>query len=782
LPDSVIIHAMTEPEVKRVHSRQSWRRGLTWVLGSGIALILVWLVWVDYQVRRDFEALQWALPARIYARPAELYTGAHLSITDLTDHLQRLGYRQVDTVSGAGEFTRQGQQLRLQTRGFRFWDGSEPGVMAQIEFAGSRIARVSASAVGGAFEGDVPLVRLEPVEIAQINPDTGEDRLPVSLTQVPDALVNAIIAVEDQRFYQHWGVDPKGILRALWVNLRRGEVAQGGSTLTQQLVKNLYLTQDRTLRRKIEEAVMALALELHFSKDEILAAYLNEVFLGQDGNRAIHGFTLAAQFYFARPLAELSLAELALLAGLPRGASYYNPRRNPERAMNRRNTVLRNMFEQGYISAADYDSARVADLRTSQRPTRRNRAYPAFMELVRADLARDYDADALRSEGLRIFTTLDLRVQDTMDSALEPAVAAVEVTADDGTALQAAMVITDSNTGEVRALAGARRSGAVGFNRALNAVRPIGSLVKPAVYLAALESGNNTLATVLSDRPVDLLAEGGQQWSPRNYDDQMFGDVYLHDALARSLNLATVDLGIKIGVDTVIDMLAKLGHTRPVPEYLSLLLGAVDMAPLEVARFYQTLASNGFYSPLRSVEAVTTGTGERLQRYGFETEQVADASSVFLLEQALQDVFAQGTARSVADDLADKLPLAGKTGTTNDFRDSWFAGYGDDLTGVVWLGYDDNRSTGLTGATGALRVWTAVMQQLNIQPRQTRAPNAIVWHEVPVQATARPADDDCRNTRLLPFRAGQLPVAVTHCLQSESLLERVFDRFRSQNP
>lgn len=772
--------AMTELQVKRDNSRQSWRRRLTWVLGLSLAIVLAWLAWIDYQVRRDFQALQWALPARIYARPAELYTGAHFSASDLTGYLQQLGYRQVDNVSGPGEYQIQAQQLRLQTRGFRFWDGTEPSVYAQLEFDLQRITRVSAAAP--ALSGELPLVRLEPVEIAQINPETGEDRLPVSLESVPPSLVHAIIAVEDQRFYQHWGVDPKGILRALWVNLSRGEVAQGGSTLTQQLVKNLYLTQDRTLRRKIEEAVMALALELHFSKDDILAAYLNEVFLGQDGNRAIHGFTLAAQYYFARPLAELTLAELALLAGLPRGASYYNPRRNPERAVNRRNTVLTNMHEQGYISAAEYQAARAAELRISPRPTRRNRAYPAFMDLVRADLARDYDADALRSEGLRIFTTLDLRVQQAMDASLESAVAAVEVPADDGAPLQAAMVITDSNTGDVRALAGSRRPGAVGFNRALDAVRPIGSLVKPAVYLAALESGNHTLASVLSDRPVELTTEDGQRWSPRNYDNQMFGDVYLHDALARSLNLATVNLGVETGVDTVVDMLTRLGHSRHVPEYLSLLLGAVDMAPLEVARFYQTLASNGFYSPLRSVEAVTTGNGKRLQRYGVETEQVVDATSVFLLEQSLQKVFSDGTARSVAGTLADSLPLAGKTGTTNDFRDSWFAGYGDDLTGVVWLGYDDNRSTSLTGATGALQVWAAVMQELAIQPRQTRAPGDIVWEEVPVSATLKPTPENCRATRLLPFREKQLPAAVTGCLQNESLLDRVLDQFRSLNP
>lgn len=767
---------MTAFDSRAVNQKRSWRRRVVWALAIVTALVVVWCVWIDYKVRRDFEALQWALPARIYARPAELYANAHLSASELEDYLQRLGYRQSTAVSGPGEYRLEGQRIVLHTRGFRFWDGYEPAVHADILFSGRRIAQVQ----GAPDSGELPLVRLEPVEIAQINPDTGEDRLPVSLADVPPELVEAIIAVEDQRFYRHWGVDPRGILRALWVNLRRGEVAQGGSTLTQQLVKNLYLTQDRTLRRKIEEAVMALALELHFSKDEILAAYLNEVFLGQEGSRAIHGFTLASQYYFARPLAELSLAELALLAGLPRGASYYNPRRNPDRAIARRNVVLANMRDQGYIGEEEYDVARNAELRTSSRPAMRNRGYPAFLDLVRADLARDYDADALRSEGLRIFTTLDIRVQSAIDNLLENSVEAVEV-ASEGSRLQAAVVITDSNTGEVRGLAGSRSPGGTGFNRALDAVRPVGSLIKPAVYLAALESGNFSLASVLSDRPVELTTQDGQRWAPRNFDNRTFNDVYLHDALERSMNLATVDLGTQLGLEPVVDMVSRLGSGRQPRPYLSLLLGAVDMAPIEVAQMYQTLASNGFRSPQRAVEAVTTGGGERLERYGFESEQVVDASSIFLLEQAMQGVFVRGTARTVSGQLGNSLPLAGKTGTTNDDRDGWFAGYGDDLVGVVWLGHDDNRETGLTGATGALRVWSDIMVALDIQPRQSRAPADIVWHEVPVIPTQNPATMDCRASKLLPFREGQLPAAVVECLPPGSLLDRVFDRIRSLN-
>ena len=437
----------------------------------------VWCVWIDYQVRSDFKALQWALPARIYARPVELYAGAHLGDEDLIDYLQRLGYRETSRVDGPGEYQLQQSLIRLRTRGFEFWDGDEPSVYAEVDFSGRHVIALRGDQAGV----DLPLVRLEPVEIAQINPETGEDRLPVSLSDVPPALVKAIIAVEDQRFYSHYGVDPIGILRALVANLREGSIVQGGSTLTQQLVKNLYLTRERTLRRKLEEAVMAVALDFHFSKDDILTAYLNEIYLGQDGNRAIHGFALAAEHYFARPLKELKLDELALLAGLPRGASYYNPLRNPERAIERRNTVLASMLAEKYITEEENAAARKAKLQVTERRVNRGAGYPAFMELVYNNLESDYDADALRTEGLHIFTTLDVRMQSVIEAQFEKSVNAVERPSSTEGRLEAAMVITDASTGEVRAMTGSRQSGYTGFNRALHAERQIGSLIKPAV-------------------------------------------------------------------------------------------------------------------------------------------------------------------------------------------------------------------------------------------------------------------------------------------------------------
>ena len=761
------------------HSSGFFGRFIRRLIVLGLLVVAVWAIWVDFKVRRDFEALQWALPARIYARPLELYVGAQVSANDITDTLQRLGYRRTNRISGPGEYSVGDSVIQLWTRGFDFWDGEEPSVYVEVDVLGRRVNRLT----GDQNNNTLPLVRLEPVEIAQINPGTGEDRLPLSLNDVPPDLVNAVVAVEDHRFYDHFGVDPIGIARAFVTNLRAGAIVQGGSTLTQQLVKNLYLTQDRTLRRKIEEAMMAIALEIHFSKEEILGAYMNEVFLGQDGSRAIHGFALASEYYFGRPLMELPLHDLALLAGLPRGASFYNPRRNQQRALDRRNVVLAQMRNQGFITQAQFDQSSSQPLMVADRPAQRGGGYPAFMDLVRNDLARDYDAEALQTEGLRIFTTLDLRVQNTMESALNDAVAAVEVPNASKTptpaALEAAMVITDAVTGEVRAVAGSRSSGYTGFNRATQASRQIGSLVKPAVVLAALESGKYSLASVLNDAPMTIALDNRNTWSPRNYDNQMNGEVYLYDALQRSMNLATVDLGMQVGVPSVVDTLRKLGFEGNVQPYPSLLLGAVNMTPVQVASIYQTLASNGFHSPLRAVEAVTTGTGQRLARYGIATEQVFSPASMFQLEWALHGVFERGTARAMLSRLDRRLPLAGKTGTTNDLRDSWFAGYGGDLVGVVWLGYDDNRETGLTGSSGALRVWSDIMNRLEVQPRQLVAPADIQWSRVSAHATHEEASKDCSAPLTLPVRDGQWPAASVNCDSDSSLVDRVIQRLRN---
>lgn len=742
----------------------------------GVALAVVvgslWCWWIDYKIRRDFEALQWALPARLYSRPLELYAGAHLSPEDLVDYLQRLGYRKSGKVADSGEYRQSGSQFQLQTRGFRFWDGTEQEVFADLTFDGHTI-----SSMKGKGNEELALVRLEPVEIEQINPTTGEDRMPVGLSEVPPMLVKALVDVEDVRFYQHHGIDPRGIARMVWVNLKAMRIVQGGSTLTQQLIKNLYLSEAQTITRKAQEAVMALALEMHFSKEQILTAYINEVHLGQDGARAIHGFALASQFYFARPLQELRLDEIATLVGIAKGSSYYNPLKHADRARDRRNVVLARMHELGDITDKEFERASKAKLQLREKVMNQN-GYPAFMELVYDNLRRDYDKAALQSEGLNIFTTLDITMQSKMEARLDDAVKRIDRKPNKASPLETAVVITDANTGEVRALAGGRQRGYSGFNRALHASRPIGSLVKPAVYLTALETKQFNLASVLSDREIVIPQPKGEDWKPQNYDHQINGDVYFFDALQRSLNLATVDLGLRIGVPKVKETLQRLGYTGDVQPYPSLLLGAVNMTPLEVAQMYQAFASNGFRSPIRAVEAVTTSDGKPLAFYGIENKQVASAEDLWLLEHALRGVFERGTAESVQAALAGHLPLAGKTGTTNDLRDSWFAGYGNDLVGVVWVGHDDNRETGLTGATGALQVWTTLMRAMDIQPRQTIEPAELKWEKIPAVAAQRGEQRDCSTTLRVPYLESSAPEVGQSCEVSDSFFGRIIDRFK----
>ena len=478
----------------------------------------------------------------------------------------------------------------------------------------------------------IALARLDPAEIAQIYPAHREDRILVSLEEVPPLLVGGLLAVEDRDFFSHHGISPRGIARAMLANLRAGAAVQGGSTLTQQLAKNFFLTPKRSLSRKFNEALLALLLEARYEKPDILEAYLNEVFLGQRGRRAIHGFGLAAWYYYRRPLKELRIEELALLIGLVKGPSYYNPYRHPERARGRRNTVLDLMVKQAVIKRAEGERARARPLGVSPPSGSSRSSYPAFVDLVRRQLRRDYDAESLRSEGLRIFTTFDPMVQASAEAALSEEVARLEAVsgAGDSAPLQGALAVTATGTGEVLALVGSRNPSDFGFNRALDAVRPIGSLAKPAVYLAALAHPDRyTLASRVSDAPVRVADEAGGDWVPRNYDGRSHGRVPLYEALAKSYNQATVRVGMDVGVDEVARYLHRLGVRRRLGAYPAMMLGAFDLSPVEVAQMYHTLASGGFRVPLRAIREVTDARGRKLSRYGVSVSRgVARSSTI----------------------------------------------------------------------------------------------------------------------------------------------------------
>ena len=683
-----------------------------------IALITAWIVYLDRVVTRDFQGRLWSVPARVYAEPLDLYAGAPVTADDLEEELRRLHYRSGDPAAGPGVYRRHGGDFELHARRVRFVDE-----LREPELVSIRAGSDSIIGLRHADGTEVPVFRLDPLLVGNVFPVHGEDRIVLSPSDVPPLLRSGVKAVEDRRFDEHHGVDPYGILRALWADLRAGRVIQGGSTLTQQLVKNYFLSEEQTIGRKATEAVMALRLEAHFSKDDILVAYLNEVYLGQDGARAIHGFGLGSEYYFAKPLAELDAGELALLIGLVKGPSFYDPRKHADRARARRNVVLQELADARLIDAAAAKRAAAEPL--GLRPPGGGYV-PAYLDLVRRHLKRDYAEADLAAAGLTVYTTLNPRAQAAAEQSLARHLSRLDAASRVRDAhLEGAIVVADPNSGDVVAVVGGRAVGAEGFNRALDARRPIGSLVKPAVYLAALETGRYNAATMLDDAPITLKLSDGSTWAPQNYTHEIYGRVPMARALAESMNLATVRLGLDVGLPRVADTLVSLGlETRPTLNP-SLLLGTVEMTPLEVVQVYTTLANGGFRARLRAVQAVLDEQGRPLKSFKVQVEAAAAPAAVYQLDRMLILVTARGTGRGASARLPPGTIVAGKTGTSSDTRDSWFAGFTGTYLAVVWVGYDDNRATGLTGAAGALPVWADVIASVKSASYQPVPPERV---------------------------------------------------------
>lgn len=740
-------------------SRFRWRprRWWPWLLRLSLVGLVIfggWLVYLDATVRAKFEGKRWAIPAKVYARPLEIFDGKPLTLAGLQSELEELGYRRGSRLDGPGSYVLRNGWVELHTRGFKYPDGVEPPTAVSFRIDDGVVLDFTARSA------ETYAARLDPLLIGGIFPAHREDRILVKLDEVPELLTKTLLSVEDRHFYEHHGIAPLSIARALWANIRAGRVVQGGSTLTQQLVKNFYLTNERSLMRKANEALMALLLDAHYHKDEILEAYLNEVFLGQSGARAIHGFGMASQFYFGQPLRELSPERIAMLVSIVKGASYYNPRRYPERVLGRRNWVLDRMAAEGLISEANAIHYKGRPLGVIERPSYSDARYPAFMDLIKEQLVREYQEEDLQSEGLRIFTTLDPIVQAQAEKSLRDGIKGLEA-GQRGMDLQGAVVVTSTVSGDVVALVGGKETEFAGFNRALHAVRPIGSLVKPAVYLAALmQPERYNLMSPLQDQPFMIRLEDGQTWQPKNYDGQVYGEVRLHEALARSLNLAVVRLGLDVQLPKVVDTLQRLGIERPIRPYPSLLLGSLSLSPLEVARMYQTIASSGFNTPLRAIHAVTTAEGDLLSRYPFETEQVIPHDAIHLLQYAMQEIMREGTGRSLYNRVPESLAVAGKTGTTNDQRDSWFAGFTGDHLAVVWIGRDDNGPTRLTGASGALRIWADLMGSLPEHGFTMAKPDNVEYLWVDGR-TGLLSEEHCEGSRYMPFIQGSAPTRYT---------------------
>jgi penicillin-binding protein 1B len=677
-----------------------------------VAVTTAWVVHLDRVVIREFQGRHWSVPARVYAAPLDLYVGAPIAANDIEEELRRLHYHLGDPSTSPGVYRRNGGSFDLHARRVRFIDEQREPELVSIRADSNSITGLKA-----ADGSELPVFRLDPPMVGSVFPVHGEDRLVMSPADVPPLLRTGIKLIEDRRFDEHHGVDAYGVLRALWANLRARRVVQGGSTLTQQLVKNYFLSDEQTFGRKATEAVMALRLEAHFSKEEILVAYLNEVYLGQDGARAIHGFGLGSEYYFAKPVAELDAGELALLIGLVKGPSYYDPRKHADRALARRNLVLQELSVAHLIDATAAKRAAAKPL--NLRPPGGSYV-PAYLDLVRRNLKRDYAEADLAAAGLAVYTSLDPRAQGAAERALSLNLKRLDAASRvRGTHLEGAVIVAEPNSGDVVAVVGGREFGTDGFNRALDARRPIGSLVKPAIYLTALETGRYTAATLIEDAPIEIKLADGSVWAPQNFEHEFYGQVPMARALAQSMNLATVRLGLDLGLPKVAETLQRLGLETPPTLNPSLLLGTVEMTPLEVVQIYTSLANGGFRARLRAVRAVLDEQGRPLKSFKVQVEAAAPPAAVYQLDRMLMLVTTHGTGRDAANRLPRGLVVAGKTGTSSDTRDSWFAGFTGSYLSVVWVGYDDNRVTGLTGAMGALPVWAdtlASLKSVSFQP------------------------------------------------------------------
>ena len=699
---------------------------------------------ISQEIQAKFDGKRWALPAVVYARPLELYPGLNLSPALFEQELQLSGYRVDKIVDSPGGYKRSGNVFNLATREFNFPSGLEPAKSLSVEFQNNYVHRI----VSRLNQEDMPFVRLDPAKIGSFHPLVHEDRIILQENQIPELLKETLMAVEDKKFLTHNGISVSGIARAFIANIKAGKTVQGGSTLTQQLVKNFFLNRERTFSRKFREVIMAMLLEYHYTKEEILTAYVNEVFLGQDGRRAIHGFGLASQYYFRRNLNDLSTAQIATLVGMVKGPSYYNPLRNPENCLARRDSVLTIMLNENIIDREAYSSAQSQPLSdTAPRKGGFNR-FPAFLELVKRQLIKQYREEDLKTGGLRILTTLDPQVQFAAEKQLVQSLTDLS-NSDNRPDVDGAVIITGRENGEIQAVVGGKDTIRSGFNRALDANRPIGSLIKPMVYLTALSNGY-TLSTPLSDTAIELENEG-RAWKPKNYDNIEHGQVALYTALAKSYNLATVRLGMTVGLENVVKTLEKMGFSYTKKIYPSILLGSLNMTPIEVTQVYQTIASGGFYLPLRAIQSVFDNDGSLLTRYGLQVEQRFPPELMYLINHCLQRVMDEGTGQKL--NTPYDIKLAGKTGTTNDLRDSWFAGYSGDKMVVVWLGNDDNQSIALTGSSGALRVWGRIMESLKAKTLTIPEPEAIVWRRIDVD-TLQPTHIFNRNSTTLPFIGG----------------------------
>ena len=723
-----------------------------------LLFLFVFISVLDFKVKDKFNGALWTIPAKVFSRSLDISEGGYLDRNRLMQELELLGYIKDSEIDRAGKYKLSDSSLTLFLRGFDNDVKKQEKGRFIIKFnSSSKVDSIKRS------DGiSLDLISLEPSAIGGMYPAHMEDRIPLKWEEVPEGLVNILIAVEDGKFFEHNGFSFKSMLRALFKNVAAADVIEGGSTITQQLAKSLFFSSEQTISRKFMELIVAMLIEFHYSKNEIILAYINDVHLSQVGNRSINGFGLASEHFFGTPIGSLEVHQMSLLVGMLKGPSIYNPRRYKERAKKRRDLVLSILAREGVYSSAQIKDFKSKSIDVIAPRYGSKTKHPAFHDLVRLELRDNFVDKDLRINGLQIHTNLDPVIQNISQQNLRSTISRLQskykANLED---LQGAVVIVNINNGEIVSFVGSSSQNKLGFNRALNAIRPIGSSMKPVVYLTALKQhGKYRLNSILEDSKFILdLPEGGK-WEPGNFDNKYHGSIQLHEALWQSYNIATARLGMELGVSEVLKDLSSLGFKAeqvPLPSHL---IGSIEMTPIQVAQIYQTISSEGFHSNLRAVSYVADVNKKLTWINPLNLEQRFRSEDIHLLKFALKQTFVRGTARGYSEKKIKKWNTGGKTGTSNDQRDSWFAGYAGDFIAIIWLGFDDNRKTPLTGRSGALQVWKAIMKDIDPTAQRVAIPQRVKYQWVDLDDGLL-SGKQCPNSIFMPFITGFIPEEVS---------------------
>lgn len=719
-----------------------------------ISLIIVFVIStavvaiIDSRVTNKLEGVLWTIPAKVYSRSLDLAEGSKVNKSNLLRELGMLAYSENKNPSKPGEFIYKKNSIEIFLRGY----GDQKSGLFKILLKDRKVTKIT-----NQLGISVDIVKLEPIAIGGMYPSHMEDRILLSWSQVPSILVDTILSVEDQNFFNHNGISFRSISRAFFTNIKAGDIEQGGSTITQQLAKNLFFTSEQTIKRKAMEAIAALLIEFHYSKEEILLAYINDVFLAQSGKRSVHGFGMGAQHFFGTSVSNLETDQIALLVGMLKGPSLFNPRRNPNNATNRRNLVLGILQKGRHINSSLLEEYRSRPLGVVSPNFRSETKYPAFHDLVRLELRDNYEDSELRTQGLRIETNLDPVLQDSLEKSIRKTkTQLIKKYGNRLIELEGAAMAVDISTGEIKAVVGSSNPSRFGFNRSINAIRPIGSLVKPFIYLTALNKYDEyNLTTILDDSKLSLKS-GGEIWEPNNFDKKFHGKIPLHVALWQSYNIASARLGMELGYDSVQETFNKLGISKSIERYPSLFIGSFEMSPFNAIQAYQVIAADGFYSPLRSIRDIKDVRGDIDLSYQYKIMQRIRPEPVHLLKFAMKQTFITGTARGYPRKTIESWQAGGKTGTSDDQRDSWFVGFAGELLVLVWLGFDDNRPTPLTGRLGALEVWKNFINEVQPSSIEKTSLSRIryVWTD---KQDGLVSGEKCKNSLLVPFIIGTEP-------------------------